>query len=184
MKTGRKRITGFTMVELLVTTALAAMLLGVALPSFYDMFTSLGLSTATSDMLDELRLARSEALKRNWRVTMCKSPDGQRCVKTGGWEQGWILFHDVDNNGSVGAGEEIISHHEPLTLNMRARGNQPVAHYVSFSSLGITKLVGGAFQAGTITLCRDSSGPTRSSLLVLNAVGRPRVDKSTVSNCV
>jgi type IV fimbrial biogenesis protein FimT len=184
MKTGRNRIAGVTLAECLVTLTIMAGLIAAALPSFYDMLTSAGLSAATSDMLDELRLARSDSLKRNWRVTMCKSSDGAHCVKTGGWEQGWILFHDVDNNGSVGAGEEIISRHEPLTLHLRVRGNQPVAHYISFSSLGITKLVGGAFQAGTLTLCRDSSGPTHSSLLVLNAVGRPRTQKSTVNNCL
>ena len=42
---------------------------------------------------------------------------------------------------------------------------------------GATKLVGGGFQAGTLTLCRQSGRAGEGRQIILNAVGRPRVQK-------
>lgn len=185
MNTARKkRSQGLTLVECLVTVTLVATLLRLAVPALGEVITSASVAASSSDILSELRLARSEALKRNWRVTVCKSADGAHCASDGGWEQGWILFHDRDNNGSADTGEEIISRHEALPADLLLRGNRQVADYISFSSSGTTQTVGGAFQAGTLTLCRKSAATTRATQLVLNALGRPRIQKSTVNRCI
>lgn len=172
-----------SLAEVLVTLGIVGTVIGTAAPAAGDMVEAVRLSSASSDILGDLYLARMEALKRNRRVALCKSADGLQCSAAGGWEQGWIVFHDENNNGAVDPGEELISRHEPLPASLRLSGNQPVAKYISYTALGASKLTGGGFQAGTLTLCRRSAEPTPSRQLVLNSVGRPRVQRSTVPMC-
>ena len=174
---------GASLIEVVVTLAIVAGALQVGLPAFDEWLHNASLSAASQDLLMDLHVARVEALKRNRRVALCKSADGQRCEDTGGWEQGWIVFHDENNNGRIDAGEELISRREPLSPALRLRGNQNVASYVSYTALGATRLKGGGFQAGTLTLCRVSGVPTAARQVILNAVGRPRVQRATVASC-
>ena len=81
----------------------------------------------------------------------------------------------------VDAGEELISRRGALPVGLRLSGNQNVARYISFAAIGFTKLTNGGFQAGTLTLCQASERPTAARQVVLNALGRPRVQNQTVS---
>jgi type IV fimbrial biogenesis protein FimT len=174
---------GLSLVESVVTMGVVAGALQLALPALDDMLQATALSSASQDLLMDLHLARAEALKRNRRVAMCKSADGVQCTAAGGWEQGWLVFHDENNNGTLDPGEERIARREALASALRLRGNQPVANYISYTPLGATRFTGGGFQAGTLTLCRSSPAPTPARQVILNAVGRPRVDKGTVASC-
>jgi type IV fimbrial biogenesis protein FimT len=134
-------------------------------------------------LLADLQLARSEAIKRNARVALCKSPDGAACRNTGGWEQGLIVFHDANNNGRREAAEEVLHRTAPLQGDFLMRGNQPVRDYVSYGATGVTRLEAGGFQAGTITVCRRSAGATETRQVIVNAAGRPRVQKAAADSC-
>lgn len=180
----RARERGTSLIQAVVGLAIAAGGLRLALPGLQEIVQSAALNAAAEDVLTDLRRARSEALKRNRRVTMCKSADGQSCSAAGGWEQGWIMFHDENGNGLRDAGEETISRHEPLAIHLRLAGNTPVMRYVSYSAVGATRLTGGGFQAGTLTLCSTSGEPGAARQIILNALGRPRVQKATVPSCV
>ena len=87
---------GFTLVELLVTVAIAAVLMGAAIPSFGTFVAAQRIKTASFDLTSTLIYARSEALKRNANVTLSSA--------TGGWQNGW----------SLNAGSTAISQHEPM----------------------------------------------------------------------
>jgi type IV fimbrial biogenesis protein FimT len=175
---------GLTLVEMLVVLAVMATLLSLAAPSLTAVIDSVKVSSASNDMLSGLHLARSEAIKRNSPVVLCKSADGSSCASDGGWEQGWIVFHDANNNGLRESSETIILREMPLGSNLRLTGNVNVARYVSFAPSGATKLVGGAFQAGTLTVCRQSAYAGEARQIILNAAGRPRVHKASVSSCL
>ena len=174
---------GLSLVESVVTLGVVAGALQLGLPALDDMLQATALSSASQDLLMDLHLARAEALKRNRRVAMCKSADGVQCTTAGGWEQGWLVFHDENNNGRLDPGEDLIARREALDATLRLRGNQSVANYISYTALGASKLTGGGFQAGTLTLCRSSPAATPARQVILNAVGRPRVDKGTVASC-
>jgi type IV fimbrial biogenesis protein FimT len=88
---------GVTLVEVLVATAILAILLTVAVPSFQNFIVDNRASAFTNHVYASMLLARSEAIKRNKQVGMCKSSNGASC--TGSWNQGWIVFVDADNNG-------------------------------------------------------------------------------------
>lgn len=179
----RKGSRGFTLIELLIVIAVLAVLAGVGIPSMKSTIRSVELSSASNDLLAALLMARSEAIKRKSRVVICKSADGATCAAAGGWEQGWLVFHDANNNGTHENGEAIVLRQQALSGNMRVTGNLTVARYVSYAPNGGTKFSSGAFQAGTITVCSHSaaSGPARQ--IILSSAGRPRVQKTQVDIC-
>jgi type IV fimbrial biogenesis protein FimT len=174
---------GASLIEIVTAMALLTTLLGLGAPAVIELQHSTALSSATWDLLADLNLARAEALKRNRRVTLCKSADGRQCASTGGWEQGWIVFHDENDNGTAEADEPVIARHGALAGGLRVNGNKPVAAYVSYTPMGGTRLAGGGFQAGTMTLCRRSATPAPGREVILNALGRPRSQTVTVDLC-
>lgn len=174
---------GFTLIELLVVVALVAILQSLAAPALSGMVNSLRLTTSVNSLFSSLLLARSEAIKRNSRAVVCKSATGDACITSGGWEQGWIVFHDANNNAAVDVGEVVVSRAPALAPSMRFTGNAPLANYVSFTPMGMTKYTSGAFQAGRLTVCPQSAGSADARQIVISSTGRPRTVKMTVSNC-
>jgi type IV fimbrial biogenesis protein FimT len=177
------RAHGFTLIELMVGLTVTLVLLIVATPSMGSIIDSVWLTSATNEFMADVQLARTEAIKRNSRVALCKSADGASCVTSGGWEQGWIVFHDTNNNGLADPGEPVLARQSALSRRLRATGNQNVVRYISFSSNGAAKLLDGAFQAGTLTLCRQSPTSNEARQIILNAVGRPRVQRLQIASC-
>lgn len=144
---------------------------------------SVRLTTASNEFFSALVLARSEAIARSSRVALCKSTDGATCAATGGWEQGWIVFQDADDDGVRSAAERLIAHRQMLTGGVRMTSNLNVARYISFTPSGATQLVSGAFQAGTVTICRESASAALGRQIVLSAVGRPRIRTVELQSC-
>jgi type IV fimbrial biogenesis protein FimT len=174
---------GVTLVELLVVIAVAAVLAGTVAPPLTRFVKSVRLTSATNDLLGGFILARSEAVKRNSRVVVCKSSDGASCASSGGWDQGWIVFHDTNNNGLHEFAEEIVQKGQPLDAGLHLAGNLNVARYVSYTARGDTKLAGGGFQAGTITVCNRSPDTSEARQIILSSTGRPRVQRAVFSSC-
>jgi type IV fimbrial biogenesis protein FimT len=177
------RETGTTLIELMVVLALAAILAGLAIPGFASLVHSSRLSAATNELLVSLHLARGEAIKRNARTVACISADGSTCAAGGGWHQGWLIFHDLNNNAALDPGEAVIHARQALPDSIRLTGNSTVSKYISYAPSGGTKSVTGAFQAGTLTVCNvaDASGTARR--VVISITGRPRVARVTLASC-
>lgn len=91
---------GFSLIELLVTIAVAAILLAVVAPSFRDFLHSNRISTQTNDIVSAFNLARSESIKRgsNVRVGTYVGTD---------WADGWVVWVDSDNDNARSAAETI-----------------------------------------------------------------------------
>ena len=102
------RQSGFTLVELMIAVAVATVLLMVASPSLEQSINGSRLGTASSELTGAVQVARSEAIRRNRRVTLCRSADGSNCdANTGDWT-GWMVFVDLDADGVRDTGETII----------------------------------------------------------------------------
>lgn len=175
--------TGYSLIELLVVMTLAAILMSLAVPAMTGMLSTQRVTSLTNSFLASLNLARNEAIKRNSRAVVCKSVDGLSCIVNGGWEQGWIVFHDVNNNAAHDADEQVIEQHGAVAAGLGLSGNTQVANYVSYSASGSAKLTTGAFQVGTFTLCLDPVSSSDVRQMILSNTGRVRLKKGTASNC-
>jgi type IV fimbrial biogenesis protein FimT len=174
---------GATLLELMVVLAVSSILLGIGVPSFIGLANSSRLTSATNELVASLHLARSEAIKRNSRTVMCTSATGTSCVASGGWQQGWLVFNDVNNNAVLDAGEAVILARQAQPAGLLLTGNTHVSKYISYSPSGATRLVSGAFQAGTLTLCNESAVPGAARQVIVSSTGRPRTNKVMLASC-
>jgi type IV fimbrial biogenesis protein FimT len=127
--------------------------------------------------------ARSEAIHRNARVLLCKSVDGASCATTGGYEQGWIVFQDANSNAALDAGEAVIQVQQMPPGPMRLYGNGPVSNYISFTGMGLPKMLTGEFQAGTLTVCCQMPGQVQTRRIVLSKPGNVRLESTEMTQC-
>ncbi len=95
-----KKINGFTLIELMITLAIAAILLTVAVPSFRTFIENNKAITQVNEVLSAHNLARMEAIKRGSTVTVCTSSNGTACSNSTNWKNGWIVFNDLNANGA------------------------------------------------------------------------------------
>ncbi len=102
---------GFTLVELMITVAVVAILAAIAFPSFQATIRSNRIATRTNEFMASVALARAEAVKNNIGAGMCASANGATCdtVNTGlEWNDGWIVFDDVNGNKQFDAGDRVV----------------------------------------------------------------------------
>jgi type IV fimbrial biogenesis protein FimT len=178
MQVGQRGHTrGFTLIELLLGLAIAALLVVLTLPFYGDWIADYQVLNHAQLLAGTMNIARSEAVKHGRRVNLCKSADRQQCVTAGGWEAGYIVHVDTDRDGSVDAGDAALRVEGPAVAGITIRGNRPVADYVSYTSLGSARMLNGALQMGTFTVCKSGR---RAIDVVLANSGRARVQKTAV----
>ncbi len=168
---GMCRSSGFSLTETLVVMAVAAMLAGIAVPSFAGWMRETRLTSMTNELLSTLHFARSEAIKRNRRVTLCSSVTQDRCAENIGWQFGWIVFEDRDGDGRRTNSEQILSVAARQGPASRMSGSTSVRDYVSYVPTGETRTRSGALQMGVVTACEGGA----AKRVVIAATGRPRV---------
>lgn len=91
---------GFTLIELMVTLAVLAIFLSIALPSFTGFIRSNSAESQRAALVSSLGLARSEAIRRGTQVRV--SP-----VSSTNWSRGWRVWVDTNANSAYDSGEAI-----------------------------------------------------------------------------
>jgi type IV fimbrial biogenesis protein FimT len=180
---GIQRHAGLTLVELLTVIAITGTLLCIAVPALKTLQTSSRINAVSSELMSHLLLARSEAIQRRSRVVLCKSAEGELCTSQGAWDQGWIMFTDLNNDGMRQGTEPVLRRQPRLPPGIRLAGNLAVAKYVSYGPVGATVTPGGGFQAGTLTVCEKSAASGFAKQIVIAPGGRPRVQRATDVAC-
>jgi type IV fimbrial biogenesis protein FimT len=157
----RRRVSGFTLTELLITVVMTSVLAALATPSFRSFIAGQRIKTVSFDVMSTLTMARSEAIKRQLTVTVTPG--------TGGWMGGWT----VTEPGGTALGTQSAL--KDLSISCFADGvASACSTAISYASSG--RLVGAARPAIQI-----SSTDTNSVRCIsIDLSGRPN---SKVGSC-
>jgi len=169
--------TGVTMIELLVTLSIAAILLTLAVPNFMDFVRNSRLTNAANDLSLAMAYARSEAVKRGSKITVCGRSDDATCGNSQSveekyiWDDGWLVFVDTDGDGVVDNGESVLRIFGALdSVTVRTSERRATFNNQGFA-VGYNQ---------TFMIC-DSRGEDNAKGVVLSAQGRVRSDSSGVT---
>ncbi len=165
---------GFTLVELLYAVGIAALVLGIGVPSFIDQVRSSRMYAATNTMLGALYVARSEAVKQRQRVTVCRSTLAEDPTCTvDGTSYAVFVNQDDDQSFDPASGDTLLRNDQWLRGNIQVQADGLPA-YVTYVSTGFTRTIGGGSQAGDLIFC-DERGNAAARILRLPATGRPQI---------
>lgn len=117
-----KKSDGFTLIEAMVVIAIVAILTTLAAPSFKNLIQSNAVSGNVNSFMADMRFSRSEAIRRGGAVVMCRSNspettqscDGNTGATTG-WQTGWIVFDDLNDDGIHDSNEPVLRVQSPIT---------------------------------------------------------------------
>lgn len=183
----RGRVFGVTAIELLVALGLVACTVFMACYGGSQLWNRAAVRAATAELQSDLSFARYFAISRaRYAVSLCPSIDGQRCAPAAAWHDGWIIFVDSNRNGQreieVGAeGSEMLLRARGRFADVSVTASRGVDRAVTFRSNAQSYHANGAFLAGSWVVCPRGSGQGRR--IVMNAVGRVRVEDAQPSAC-
>lgn len=157
---------GFSLYELLMTLAIAALVLTIGVPSFGGLVAGKRLRAETDALFHALHLARKTSIVRRREVTICPSTDGASCDGDTDWSAGWILFVNADSDGppQVDGGEPVLARRR-VDERVRIDANRQ-AFSMRSTQLRATN--------GTLVVC-DRTGRAATRAVIVSYTGRPRV---------
>lgn len=163
-----KKTSGYSLLELLITLALVAAVFAIGIPSMNTFIQNDRLVTQINTLVGHLSYARSEAVKRSQQVGVCVSSNSTTCTGGNNWEDGWIIYVDIDGDGAFTAGETVLRAQQQLeganTLGSGAIGTQVTYDYRGFVD---------ATSVGSFSLC-DDRGATYGKAISISPTGRVR----------
>jgi type IV fimbrial biogenesis protein FimT len=177
---GKMHQEGVTLIELLVTLAVAAIIVAVGVPAMRDFFLTNRMSAAANDLVSSLHFARSEAIKRGAAIRMCPSNDWDTptptCTAGGSLADGWIIF------AATGDESVVLQRHEPLPDTLRLKDD--IVETVDFDPSGT--LSPDPERELNLLLCDDrgdrdmGGGLAAGRWINVRGAGRPRIyDRKT-----
>lgn len=166
----RRQVAGFTLLELMVTVAIMAVLIAIAVPSFQGSLRSNRVATTSNELLASIALARSEGIKNTRGGGVCASADGSSCGAD--WSQGWMVWTEKDGDG-VHDNDETVVRYSQGKPRLQVAGS---AASIAFDGRG--RVVGGA--AATIGVVPEGVA-TPARCLDITITGQARVRQGACS---
>jgi type IV fimbrial biogenesis protein FimT len=172
----RARQRGLTLVELMFTIFIMAVLAMLAIPSWRDASLGSRLTATANSLHGSIQIARSEAIKANTPITLCTSDDGATCSGAGDWDQGWIVLRQLlDEDGDVV--DEDVLHSEPAQTNSFKVVEAGGLTSLTFQPIGI-----GA-SAAVFTICREEPVGNQERVINVTATGSAYVSTTESGVC-
>ena len=175
---GRPPSAGFSLIELMATLAVAAILLATAIPAFSNMMARNELAVANNAARGALMVAREAAVMRGQPVSLCAGEPATGCSSD--WSSGqWIVFRDSNHSGDIDIGETVLQHGRVpgAGRNVSMSGNGPLRSALVYTPLGHAERISGAFGAGRLRVCVARNIAPNARELVISISGRVRMQR-------
>lgn len=174
-----KNIQGFTLIELIVTMAVFAILVAIAAPSFNAFTDSSRRASEVNNISGTLAYARSEAIKRNSNVSVCariSTVGAETCSAVANdWKYGWMVFDDTDSDGVLDIGENLLRLFGPISKGSvitETTGNATLA--LTFRGSGFIAVANSEFK-----YCGPSNKASNARAIIISKTGRARLSIDT-----
>ena len=167
----RQGLHGFTLLELIVTVTVGAILTAIAIPAFQSFVMNDRDSAQVNSLAYSFNYARSEAVKQDLPggVTVCPSSTGTLPCNGTAWKQGWIVYY-TDATG-VNQILQAVPALSSSTSNTITAGGSATNGIIFLSSGMATGLTAAMTQPLQIRVC-DTRGATHARDVEVNVAGR------------
>ncbi len=162
---------GFTLLELLATLTIAAILALLVVPTFHTLLMNNRMSTQIDELMTALQGARSQAISRQQHIVLCPSIDQVTCLNSSAWQTGWIMFADRNNNQQFDRMDRPLRVHNTTNKGLSISGSNGRQRIV----LRPDGTAGGS--NASFTFC-DARGPGQARAVMLALNGRPRIARA------
>lgn len=163
---------GFTILELLVTITLAAVILALAIPSFGQMMATSRLTTQTNDFVAAVNFARSEAITRNVNIFFCRvatTASDDCALSSAAWEH-WIVRTST-------APGTVIRRGSVATTGGLGVSSDLTNDLITFGSDGLSRTGGDLVSASQINVCSSVAGGDNIRRVTVGAGSRISTEK-------
>jgi type IV fimbrial biogenesis protein FimT len=164
-RAGSPRPAGFTLLELVITVAVLAIALGIAIPSFQGITNRNRLTSVANEVVAAMQLTRMEAIRRNQRVVMCPSTDGSTCSGAN-WMR--MIVREADAAGEVVREFQFSGQ----GLAIKSSSNVDDNNQIAFTSSGFARVGGTTNAAGGLSVCSTAVPAVENTRDVMVAVSR------------
>jgi type IV fimbrial biogenesis protein FimT len=159
---------GVTLIELLMTVALVAVLYAIALPSMGRLLARSAITSTEDDLVVALQQARLRAISDNGSVLACPSDDGLHCHATRHWERGWLVAEDRNHDGQPDRPPSLRGHPHPGIHILGSPGHWRIHFHADGAAAGSNL---------TLTLCDPAHATAGGDSIVVSNAGRIRHGK-------
>jgi type IV fimbrial biogenesis protein FimT len=173
---------GFTILELMITIAVAGVLAAVAIPNMRDFIRNGRLTAVANDLQRSAQIARSEAIKRQRNVVVCASDDPSSATPACSYDafSGWIVFQDTNSNWQFDEDELVIERHDLVHESLTVINDNDAI--MSYSAAGFANPADDQTPSRTIVICdsrgnRQIGNNSTARAVLIEATGRSRVSR-------
>lgn len=169
---------GFTLVELLVTVSILAILVSLAVPSFSSLIAQWQRDNVTRALATDLQQARSESIKSSRKVVVCPSTNASTstptCSGASEWKSGWLVFVDTNADSDFKTSDKDVL----LTTGPASAGVSKMESSGSVKALVF--LPNGLLGAGkTDITVEPSNTKIKKNKVEINQIGRVTISTTT-----
>lgn len=156
---------GFTLLELIVTMTVAAIVMVLAVPAFDTLIARNTKAAIINSLRSSIYIGRSEAIKRNQSVTICPTENNLDC--SADWNRGWMVFIDADRDGQMTGGSTDLIRTETPPVGTPQITWTFKANYLQFTpSGGLRAKLGDSVEPSGQFDIIDADNAEKTSMIV------------------
>jgi type IV fimbrial biogenesis protein FimT len=163
---------GVTLLEMLTVIGMISLLMAIGLPSYKYVTNRNRITAEVNGLLGDLQYARLEAIKEGQTVSVCVSSNSATCLASTAWQNGWIIFSDVNANGQLGAGDTLLKVQTPFSATDTFTASNNI-QFITFNREGFA--VGLPAAGALLTLHASPVNSSSTRCLSLTFVGMATV---------